>query len=475
MSVTIAALNKSGEDVSSTLVRMLKSAFRRQDSIVGIANNESWEISYGIPEFTSLVSSRLVAHISFNPLIYPPQPLVQTSGAFAFDGFIYDSERPDTLEAADILEKDLGKGLEALINERETTFTAVATDDKEIFCARDHVGAVPLYFGENEEIIAVSSNMKSLWVENIKPNPVNPGSIVRITDRGVKSKTIKRVVNPETIECTLGDVVEKLDNIFTDIAHKIAGKTSEGCLAFSGGIDSTLAAYYLKEAGIRLDLVCFGVGDRPEFMFAEKSADFLGLPLENISISSSFLSEALPEIILSIEESDPMNVAIGVPLFFSAKKAADMGYIKMFSGNGSDEVFGGYMKYLKIHLEGGDSSESMYLDTINSWRNNFDRDHKICTDQGLDLILPFTSPRLINYGLSIPLRYKIPDLGGELRKIALRTLADKLGIPPELSRRPKKAAQYSTGVMKTLTKIAKENGKVLHEYLEDLLNKEKRN
>jgi asparagine synthase (glutamine-hydrolysing) len=169
-----------------------------------------------------------------------------------------------------------------------------------------------------------------------------------------------------------------------------------------------------------------------------------------------------------------MKISVAVPLYFSAKKADSMGYNHIASGNGSDELFGGYMKYLKNYLKGKNPRKNMFRDVKNSWRNNFDRDTKICRDLGLKLILPFTHPRIINYGISLPTEYLLPRKMKEPRKVILRKLAYSLGIPDEISDRPKKAAQYSSGVDKAIKKIAKKHELKPWEYLNQLYLKTKK-
>ena len=122
----------------------------------------------------------------------------------------------------------------------------------------------------------------------------------------------------------------------------------------------------------------------------------------------------------------------------------------------SDELFGGYHRYLVQWLnEGEKAGDSMYRDVVESWRNNYDRDVKVCKDLGARLVLPFADARVIRFGLGVPTEYKLPSSIGKPRKIILRKLAKRLGFPAEVADRPKKAAQYSTGVHKALNRIAK--------------------
>ncbi|MCK4438568.1 hypothetical protein KAV47_05805, partial [Candidatus Bathyarchaeota archaeon] len=107
----------------------------------------------------------------------------------------------------------------------------------------------------------------------------------------------------------------------------------------------------------------------------------------------------------------------------------------------------------------------MYRDVVNSWRDNYDRDAKVCKDLGARLVLPYADTRIIMFGLGVPTKYKLPPDIEEPRKTILRRLAKNLGFPAEVSDRPKKAAQYSTGVHKALSKMAKSRGESLPEFL----------
>jgi asparagine synthase (glutamine-hydrolysing) len=107
----------------------------------------------------------------------------------------------------------------------------------------------------------------------------------------------------------------------------------------------------------------------------------------------------------------------------------------------------------------------MISDLKNYWSNNFDRDIKVCRYFGLKLLLLFTHPEVIKYGLSLPLEYLLPNSKDQIRKLILRKLARTLGFPEKISNRPKIAVQYSSGVHKAIYKIAKENGTNPWDYL----------
>jgi asparagine synthase (glutamine-hydrolysing) len=161
-----------------------------------------------------------------------------------------------------------------------------------------------------------------------------------------------------------------------------------------------------------------------------------------------------------------MKIGVAMPLYWVAKNASQKGYQVIYSGNGSDELFGGYKKYLIEYQTSGDTvQKTMFTDVTTSWTKNLERDTKTCNDLGTQLRLPFTELNLIKYGLSIPIDQKLPQDNG-IRKLIIRKLAKNIGLPDKIADRPKKAAQYSTRVNKIMNKIAKRHGVSIQTYLD---------
>ena len=220
-----------------------------------------------------------------------------------------------------------------------------------------------------------------------------------------------------------------------------------------------------SEAGAQLELITTGMENRPELEIAREAADHLDLPIHIEVFSVEEIEEQLKDIIYSVEEPHPMKIGVAFPFHWASKRAHSLDHKTVYSGNGADEVFGGYRKYQTAYVAGEDAGAMMYKDTADSWINNFHRDTKTCTDQGTRLILPFTHPDIVEYGLGLPVHHKLTGTDNGLRKIILRKLAKKQGIPDKFSNRPKKAAQYSTGVNNALRKIAKRKGMKVRELI----------
>jgi asparagine synthase (glutamine-hydrolysing) len=237
-------------------------------------------------------------------------------------------------------------------------------------------------------------------------------------------------------------------------------------LGFSGGIDSALIAYYLNKLEVDFSLITVAVEGSKEVEIAEKAAELLGHRAHITSFNPVDVEKIIDKALLTIEDYNPMKVSVAIPLLWAAEIAGKIGKGAFFSGNGSDELFGGYQKFVRGYLSKGDQvKDDIYEAVINSHSVNYERDRKIFMDNGLDLKLPFAHIDLIKYALALPVEMKLPKSLSGQRKIILRKLAEKKGLPLEVVNRPKKAIQYSTGVNRVLRKISRSAGMTTEKYL----------
>jgi asparagine synthase (glutamine-hydrolysing) len=196
-------------------------------------------------------------------------------------------------------------------------------------------------------------------------------------------------------------------------------------------------------------------------------AEELGLPITLVSLDEAVVEENIDEVLLSVEGCDPLRVGVGLPLHFAVKAAAELGGRIFFTGCGCDELFGGYSRYVRDGVSKNAAMEMMFRDVKNAYAVNYERDHKICADLGVELRAPFTDSTLIEFGLSLPPELRLPSGGDAMRKPLPRALARRLGIPEAAINRQKRAVQYSTGVAMTLRKISRREGKSVSTYLSE--------
>ena len=193
-----------------------------------------------------------------------------------------------------------------------------------------------------------------------------------------------------------------------------------------------------ENIGLKLKLYAVGSEGTHDIEAAKYAAKFLNLDLEICEITEDMIREALPEVVKAIGDDNLMKVGVGLTAYFATKMVAQDGIKVAISGQGADELFGGYKRYL----------ESFVNDTL-----NYDiRDGACAMLNSVELRLPFLDENLVELALNIQDNKKIVSMHDDMRKSILRKLAFEEGLDYEIAYRPKKAAQYGTGIDKLLRK-----------------------
>ncbi len=334
----------------------------------------------------------------------------------------------------------------------EGDYAVAFSDGEEIYLFRDPIGVRPLYYSPTGFF---ASEKKVLWVIGEKAIPLEPGSLVTISKKGVESRKLFSVRELRRREFSEDTALKSLIKTLPySVMNRCNRKTG---VLFSGGLDSSLIAYLASEYS---DVVLYTAGTEgsPDLEWARKASDILGLELREYVFTEEDVEEALGEIMFAIEEPDAMNLAIGTPLYFATKLAGEEGTRVLLSGQGADELFGGYAKYLE-------RPELMESDLEGLAERNLARDDKIAMLNGVEGRFPYLALPVVTAALNTPLDLKIRD---NLRKFILRKAAEKLGLPKDIAEREKKAAQYGSGAQKILRRIGKKRRLSLKELAESL-------
>lgn len=464
-----ALLSRSGEDVFERLLRMMSISSTSIGDSYGFAAHDSSIILPNLPDRLEISSDAMLGYRLFKAMpLDGPQPINQHGYSMILEGRLWDGLLPSDLEeAAEELSFEPLEGLRKLVGCREGSFAAAILMKDRILIGRDPIGLVPLYYGDSGGFIAAASNRKMLWRIGIEGQPLPPGHIAEISRGGIQLMEVKTIRRPEIRRMSLEDSAVELDKLMMEAVEKRSRGLFNAFLGFSGGIDSSLLAYYLDLSGVGVHLISVGLEGSEDIRFAAEVADELGLPITLVSIEEERVEADLDDVLLSVESCSPLQVEVGLPLYWAVKAAVELGGGIFFSGCGSDELFGGYAKYVREGISKNSAIEMMFRDVAHAHDVNYERDHKICADLGVELRAPFTDIKLIEFGLSLPPELRLPPEGTALRKPLLRALARRLGLPGSVIDRQKRAIQYSTKVAGVLRKISRREERSISAYLSE--------
>jgi asparagine synthase (glutamine-hydrolysing) len=228
------------------------------------------------------------------------------------------------------------------------------------------------------------------------------------------------------------------------IVEAVRLRSDEGVTALSGGVDSTLVAVLAQR-----ECVAVGLEDSHDLHQAEHAAEVLNLTLTTVQITPEEIATILPEVIRTIPKKDPVNTGIAVTQYFITRWAGEQGYQRIITGQGADEIFGGYSRYLE-----STTLESDLARDFAGLEQQAERDQAIAALHGTYLSMPYLDMRVVRAARSIPASEKV---AGGRRKIPLREVAER-HIPHKLAWYEKKAMQYGSGVWGVLQKLARKNG-----------------
>jgi asparagine synthase (glutamine-hydrolysing) len=342
-----------------------------------------------------------------------------------------------------------------------------------VAAGRDPIGVQPLYFGENRDIAAFATNRRALWKLGIEtPISFPPGNLAFVNKEGFKFKLVKTLTYQEPKSTSMDDASKTLQALLEQSIQRRVNGLKDVAVAFSGGLDSSLVAFLASKCGAKVNLFHVSLENQPETEVAIEAAEALNLPLQVDLFKDSDVEAILPKVVELIEESDPIKVAIGVPFYWVAEKAAEAGFRVMLAGQGADELFGGYQRYVNECCRDGEEKvrKTMFNDVVRIHESNLERDLKITGFHDVELRVPFGSFDLAEFAIGLPVELKIENKTDTLRKLVLRKMALNVGLPTLMSEKPKKAVQYSTGINDAMKRIAKKNDKTLNEYISELFH-----
>jgi len=475
-------VSKKGKEVSSRIVEMLSMMKHRGPDSAGVAIDNEVMISKE-PRLLNISDNKGTKAIGYTGLALNAQPdhqpFIDCKGELflVHDGEIYNSEEIrlslashtfetvcDSETIAHLIEEEfhstLSRALQRVLPRLDGVYTFAVMRGDRLAIARDPVGVKPLYWGENKDFFAFASERKALWQIGISQTPTfPPGHVAVITGRRRNSIPSLTLSRPKTISPDLA-ALELKKAIYSSVKKRVKN-LNKIAISFSGGVDSSLIAKVAEDLGVEVTLYTAGTMGSHDIKMGKKVASKLGLEHCVQTVSDDELEDYVPKVTYAIEEANVVNLEIGLPLYIASECARKHGIRVILSGQGSDELFGGYHKYLRILQNGGykELNDEMWNDVLKTHCVNLQRDDAVIMANCVETRVPFLDIGVINTAMAIPPSLKISGPNDKLRKRVLRETAELMGLPRDVVSAPKKSAQYGSGFDKALRRIAKK-----HEY-----------
>lgn len=456
------------------------------------------------PEYSKLEDQYMKMYIGFHRLAInglnseSNQPIVINDIVLICNGEIYNYKQLyNSMNVIPVTNSDceviihlyLNYGIEQTLNMLDGVYSFVLYDTKKdnnnVYVARDPFGVRPLYklyyintVDELFNMYGFASDLKCLEyfynqninyyrIEQFEPGTYSVfqyGSEIESSwEPIVTNKHYFIPLNPFTLythditefkECFFSHVSKFLDTAV--IKRCMTTERPVACL-LSGGLDSSLIAalvanYFRKENKI-IETYSIGLENSEDIKYARIVADYIQSNHTEIIVTEEEMFNAIPEVIKATESYDTTTIRASIGNYLIGKHIATNSDAKViFNGDGSDELFGGYLYMNKCpdDIEFDKETRRLLKDI-----HNFDvlRSDKSISSNGLEPRTPFLDRNFVNAILSIPIYFRNHNNFGLTEKYLLRNsfthlfYSDCLGrqiLPDEILWRKKEA--FSDGV-----------------------------
>ena len=314
----------------------------------------------------------------------------------------------------------------------------------EYFAARDHMGICPLYIGGDEQgTTYFSSELKALDTTCSKIEEFPPGSyyigsrkeLVKWYDPQWAHTIHKQKVSLKKLKTELEKAVKQ--QLMADVPYGVL---------ISGGVDSSIIAAIASQ--IHQDkklppLHSFSVGlkDSADFPCARKVAQHLGTTHHEITFTIQEAMDALRDVIYHLETFDVTTIRASTPMYLMARKIKSMGIKMVLSGEGSDEIFGGYL-YFHMAPDATEFHQECVRKLFMLSKYDCLRANKSTAAWGLEVRVPFLDKEFMDYAMGIDPQEKMCS-GTTIEKYILRKAFED-SLPAKIVWRQKE--QFSDGV-----------------------------
>ena len=349
-------------------------------------------------------------------------------------------------------------------------FALYDEDNDAYLIGRDHMGIVPLYMGwDKNGSFYVASELKSLEGVCNKIEEFLPGHFLYSKDgQELQQWYTRDWINFDNVKDNETDISAIRKGLEEAVHRQLMSDVPYGVL-LSGGLDSTIiAAVTAKFARQRIEsgdtqeawyprLHSFAVGleGSPDLAAARKAADHIGSVHHEIKYTVQEGLDAIKDVIYHLETYDVTTIRASTPMYLLARVIKSMGIKMVLSGEGSDELFGGYLYFHKAP-----SAQAFHEETVRKLGklHLYDclRANKSLMAWGIEGRVPFLDKEFMDVAMTINPKDKMitPE---RMEKWVLRKAFEDL-LPESIAWRQKE--QFSDGVgyswIDTLKQVAED-------------------
>ena len=321
--------------------------------------------------------------------------------------------------------------------------------------ARDHMGIIPLYMGWDQNgTFYVASELKALEGVCAKIELFPPGHYLSSTDGELKQWYKREWTDFDAVKENQTSIDELRDALEAAVHRQLMSDVPYGVL-LSGGLDSSVTSAIAKkyaekrvESGDTQDawwpqLHSFSVGleGSPDLAAARKVADHIKTVHHEIKFTIQEGLDAIRDVIYNLETYDVTTIRASTPMYLMARVIKSMGIKMVLSGEGADELFGGYLYFHKAP-----NAREFHEETVRklSKLHMYDclRANKSLAAWGIEGRVPFLDKEFIDVAMRINPEDKMIN-GERMEKWVIRKAFEDY-IPESVAWRQKE--QFSDGV-----------------------------
>ncbi len=355
-----------------------------------------------------------------------------------------------------ILAKYKEKGA-AFLDEINGIFAFILYDAEQdaYLIGRDHIGIIPLYMGYDEcGNFYVASEMKALTPVCKSVQEFPPGHYLWSKDGELKRYYQRDWMEFDSVKDNVTDKLALRDALEDAVKRQLMCDVPYGVL-LSGGLDSSIISAVTKRFAARrveddgkseawwpqLHSFAVGLKGSPDLSAAQKVADHLGTIHHEITFTVQEGIDALRDVIYHLETYDVTTIRASTPMYLMARFIKAMGIKMVLSGEGSDELFGGYLYFHKAP-----DAKEFHEETVRklSQLHMYDclRANKSMAAWGVEGRVPFLDKEFIDVAMRLNPKDKMCG-NGKIEKHILREAFEHY-LPKEVAWRQKE--QFSDGV-----------------------------